>query len=114
MGLNWLFRLGEHPLTRVAEIVLAALPLFGVALVIRLHLDLFIALLFSLIFLLAIWAKGARLKWLKDLEDRQPRESPRPTPPIQLPPGAHEVREVEEGRTIVRPLTDEEAKKIEG
>lgn len=109
MGLKWLFGLGDHPLVRIGEIALAFLPLFGVALVIRLNLDLFFAFLFALIFLLAIWAKGARLKWLADLARAQRIERPGISPTLQLPPVPHEVRE-EEGRTIIRPLTDEEAK----
>lgn len=113
-GVNWLFRLGDHPLVRIAEILLASLALFGVAIVVRLHLDSFVVLLFVVLFLLALCAKGARLKWLRDLEQRPHQERPKPTPPMQLPPVPHEVRHVEEGRTIIRPLTDDEARDIDG
>lgn len=48
-----------------------------------------------------------------DLRQRPPREGPDSIPPLQLPPVPHEVRHTEEGRTIIRPITDEEAKEIE-
>ena len=100
-------------MARIVEIVLAVLALFGVALVIH-HADPFFILLFALVLFLVIWAKGARLKWLSDLANTSSGENPDfRLPPMQLAPGAHEVRQLEEGRrTIIRPLTDEEAEEF--
>jgi hypothetical protein len=110
LGLKWLFALGSHPMVRLIEIFVAFSPLFGVAIVIRFHLDSFFAVLFATIFFLAVWAKGARLKWLSDRAEVSRGENPDfRLAPMQLPPGAQEIREIESGRTIVRPLTDKEA-----
>jgi hypothetical protein len=110
LGLRWLFGLGNHPIVRFIELFVAFSPLFGVAIVIHFHLDSFFAVLFATVFFLAVWAKGARLKWLSDRKGGLRRENPNfRLAPMQLPPGAHEIREVESGRTIVRPLTEKEA-----
>lgn len=93
-------------MARVVEIVLLVLTLFGVALVIH-DADPFFIALFGLILFLAIWAKGARLKWLRDTSSAaSDNDTEFRLPTMQLPPGAHEVRQEGE-RTIIRPLKDE-------
>lgn len=49
----------------------------------------------------------------RDDLNRHPQEEPKPIPPLQLAPGHHEIT-TEENRIFVRPVTDDDAKKMGG
>jgi|SRR5580704_4569279 hypothetical protein len=76
-GLRWLFEVSEHPAIKIAERILVVLALFGAVVVLHIHVEAFLFLLFLVFFFLGIWAKGARLKWL---QDRQETTVPPPAP----------------------------------